>query len=199
MAETNPCEDGSTRWIETTRGILSISQIAPLLAERVLRVGASIARGEFSKLPLDEPLLSSMHFQICGDLVPDWAGRWRTIEVKVGTHSPPTPHLVPLRMRDYIEDLAIRIVSSPSERDLPELLAFAEGALLSIHPFADFNGRVTRLWLSEIIQRLRLAPLILAPEGHENVQAYLQALRAADMRDFEHLEKIWMFRLSAGA
>ncbi|MGH8524836.1 MAG: hypothetical protein ACREXY_11645, partial [Gammaproteobacteria bacterium] len=35
-----------------------------------------------------------------------------------------------------------------------EALAFAEGRLLSIHPFLDFNGRATRVWLREVIRRL---------------------------------------------
>ena len=40
--ETTP-PGGATRFIQTTRGLLSYSQLAPLLAERVLRVEAAIA------------------------------------------------------------------------------------------------------------------------------------------------------------
>lgn len=197
MAERDSLEDGSTRWIETSRGILSISQIAPLIAQSVLQVSANIARGQFSSLPLDEALLCSLHSGICRDLTPDWAGKWRTIEVKVGTHSPPAAPLVPLRMRDYIQDLGARIASLPPENQLPEVLAFAEGVLLSIHPFTDFNGRVTRLWLSEILQRFGLAPVILAPASADEKRAYLAALRAADTRDFAPLRRIWIERLSS--
>lgn len=46
---------------------------------------------------------------------------------------------------------------------LLETLAFAEGRLLSIHPFTDFNGRVTRVWLREILRRPTLPPVQLAP------------------------------------
>lgn len=38
MADATPSPDPSTRWIETSRGILRYSELAPLLAERVLRV-----------------------------------------------------------------------------------------------------------------------------------------------------------------
>ena len=49
--ETTP-PGGATRFLETTRGILSYSQLAPLLAERVLAVERAIASGEFTPQPL---------------------------------------------------------------------------------------------------------------------------------------------------
>jgi hypothetical protein len=44
--ETTP-PGGATRYVQTTRGLLSYSQLAPLLAERVLRVERGIAAGVF--------------------------------------------------------------------------------------------------------------------------------------------------------
>ncbi len=37
-----------------------------------------------------------------------------------------------------------------------ETLAFAEGRLLSIHPFADFNGRVTPVFIDLLTRVLKL-------------------------------------------
>ena len=34
--------------------------------------------------PLDESLLTEFHARICGDLTPEWAGKWRAVEVTVG-------------------------------------------------------------------------------------------------------------------
>jgi len=68
---------------------LSYAQLAPLLAERILRVLQDIEDGVFAARPLDESLLFDLHRNICGDLTPDWAGRFRTTEVKVGQHTPP--------------------------------------------------------------------------------------------------------------
>ena len=99
-------------------------------------------------------------------------------------------------MRDFVLDLNMRLNNSTIEKDFPESLAFAEGRLLSIHPFADFNGRVTRVWLSEILRRLQLAPVVLAPAAGEKTAEYLTALRAADRNDLEPLTRIWMARLS---
>ncbi len=173
MAEDSTQPPHATRFVETTRGILSYAQLAPLLAERVLRVQQDIADGEFTARVLDETLLLDFHRAICGDLTPDWAGRFRTSEVKVGQHSPPLPHQVPLLVRDYAADLQTRLaaLSAGDESLLLETLAFAEGRLLFIHPFSDFNGRATRLWLAEILRREELPPVELVlrtrPPGHD--------------------------------
>ena len=59
----------ATRWIETSRGVLSYAQLAPLLAERVLRLQQLLEAGVFSECPLDEDLILRLHLDFCGDLV----------------------------------------------------------------------------------------------------------------------------------
>ena len=90
--------------------------------------------------------------------MPDWAGWWRSIEVRVGnphaaaTASGSRPHA------EFGADLLARwpdAAAAPGDFTL-ELLAFAEGRFLSIHPFQDFNGRTIRLFLLELLRRLDL-------------------------------------------
>lgn len=38
MADQTPSPNASTRWIETSKGVIRYSELAPLLAERVLRI-----------------------------------------------------------------------------------------------------------------------------------------------------------------
>src|SRR5207247_6126069 len=101
--ETSP-PGGATRYIQTTRGLLSYSQLAPLLAERVLRVEHEIATGAFSERKLDPDLILQFHHAIAGDLCPDWAGRWRDAEVRVGEHHPPPP-----RSEEHTSELQSRV------------------------------------------------------------------------------------------
>jgi CRISPR-associated endonuclease/helicase Cas3 len=194
--DTRP--DRATRFIETTRGILSYSEIAPLLAEQVLVVESRIYRGDFSSHPLDENLAAEMHRLISVGLVPDWAGKWRTIDVRVGNLEPPKPPMVPFLMRDYGADLAARWQEASSRiGDLTlEFLAFAEGRFLTIHPFADFNGRTIRLFLLELLRRLDLPELELAPESEMERQNYFEALEAADQSNWAPLVEIWKTRLT---
>jgi CRISPR-associated endonuclease/helicase Cas3 len=161
-------------------------------------VESRIYRGDFSSHPLDENLPADIHRLISEDLVPDWAGKWRMIDVRVGNLEPPKPPMVPVLMRDYGADLATRWLEASSEiGDLTlEFLAFAEGRFLTIPPFADFNGRTIRLLLLELLRRLDLPELELAPESETARQKYFAALEAADQSNWSPLIEIWKSRLT---
>ena len=149
--------------------------------------------------PVDESVLLDIHRAIAGDLVPEWAGQWRVIEVKVGPLSPPLPHEVPQRMRDYCLDLHARWPAAcQALSDLTlEMLAFAEGRFLSIHPFRDFNGRTIRVFLRELLRRLDFPQVILVPEAEDERARYFIALEAAERMDGQPLMAIWRERLSS--
>ena len=190
----------ATRHLETTLGILSYRELAPHLSERVVSVELEILDGAFSERPLDEALILDIHTRLCSDLTPAMAGRWRGSEVRVGTHLPPSPYRLAPLMRDYALDLAARMQATheaPGER-LLEVLAFAEGRLLHIHPFEDFNGRVSRLFLIELLQRLALPVVTLAPQEGAATQRYFDALRAFDHNDPRGLIALWQERFERG-
>lgn len=186
----------ATRHVETRLGILSYAQLAPHLALNVQALEERIEDGAYSNAPLDDRLLLEFHQIICGDLVPQLTG-WRQVEVTVGSHAPPECFRVPALTREYGLDLEARLstLRRPFEDVVFECLGFAEGRLLSIHPFADFNGRVTRVWLRELIRRLGLPPVQLAPITATDTNAYLVALQAGDRNDWRPLSAIWQRRI----
>lgn len=188
--------DRATRWIETSQGTLSYAELAPLLAVRVATLEAKLQKAIYAGHAMDEDFFRLVHREICADLVPDWSGCWRKVEVRVGRLKPPLPHEVPMRMRDFTLDLQARWDSLRSDRedDLADLLAFAEGRFLTIHPFLDFNGRTIRLVLTEILRRLDLPMVELAPETDDTRQNYFAALEAADRSDFAPLQQLWKLR-----
>lgn len=142
-------------------------------------------------------MLLRFHSLICGDLVPQFAG-WRRANVTVGDHEPPDFFKVPALVREYERDLQVRLSTVGEVGEiLLETLAFAEGRLLFIHPFTDFNGRVTRVWLREILRRLDLPPVRLAPGDEPGRSEYLSALRAADRNDWRPLMDIWRMRFES--
>jgi len=193
---TRPPRD-ATRYVETRLGVLSYAALAPHLARNVLALEKQIEDGEYSEAALDDALLLQFHSLICGDLVPQLAG-WRRTHVAVGAHTPPDFFKVPALVREYGRDLRVRL-SAAGEADgiLLEALAFAEGRLLSVHPFADFNGRVTRVWLREILRRLNLPPVQLAPNEEPARNEYLAALQAGDRNDWRPLTEVWKKRFEA--
>jgi CRISPR-associated endonuclease/helicase Cas3 len=198
--ETAP-PGGATRYIQTTRGLLTYSQLAPLLAERVLVVERAIASGAYESHSRAPDLLLRFHLDIAGDLVLEWVGRWRTAEVRVGLHHPPAPYRVPILIKEYGEDLHARLENASGALDdmLLETLSFAEGRLLSIHPFTDFNGRVARLFLREILRRLELPPVDLVPTDAPGEKAYFAALQAGDQLQWKPLMRIWQQRFESFA
>ncbi|MBI4026457.1 MAG: Fic family protein [Verrucomicrobia bacterium] len=201
LAEGSSRPYGSTRHLETTLGILSFSEVAERLALKAVEIRQAILAGDYAPSSLGEDIVSTLHRDLCGHLVPDWAGRWRSVAVTVGGHTPPAPHLVAQRMRDYGADLRARwdFLAGEDENLLLESLAFAEGRLLSIHPFQDFNGRVTRLFLLEILRRAELPPVCLAVHDDEEKRRYFEALRGADESAWAPLIQVWQERFSEAA
>lgn len=188
----------ATRTIETSIGRLSYVELAPRLALEVALVERAIESGDYDERQLDDALIHDLHRHVCATLVPAFVG-WRRIDVVIGSHTPPPFYQVPVAIREYANDLAARLahLNETGER-LLELLAFAEGRLLSVHPFADFNGRAARLFLRLLLRRLDLPAIDLVP-ATEEAPAYLAALAAGDHADWAPLIAVWRQRFEKEA
>lgn len=193
----------ATRYIETSAGILTYQELAPLLAEQVAKTEFSIVDREFADVLLYD-LLLELHRRICMNLTPEIAGCWRRQNVLVGDHEPPPHWEVPMLMRSYTADLEARLADltrSTEEQEAREQktiadLAFAEGRLLHIHPFKDFNGRVSRLFLVELLYRMNLQVSDPATASPDEAKQYFAALRAYDRGNSRPLSAIWRHRLA---
>ena len=183
------------RYIETEFGILSLTELAPLIAERVGNAAFDISEGRFTSLPV-EPLLLELHRCVCGGVTSRFAGRWRLKNVRIGSHQPPDYWRVPALMRAFSADVAERLrsqVDAHVDRQVEDL-AFAEGQFLSIHPFEDFNGRTARLFLTELLYRMNLPTVNTATETEAENKRYLEALQAFDDSDPRPLREVWRQR-----
>jgi fido (protein-threonine AMPylation protein) len=196
---TEPAD--ATRHFETAQGRLSYAELARRLAEPLLRIDDRIRSGEFAERAMDAELLLAFHAALCAELLPEQAGRYRTVAVQVGAHEAPPPNQVAARVLEYVRNLGARLQHLPAEPDdrWLEALAYAEGELLSIHPFPDLNGRVSRLWLLELLRRMGLPPVDIVPTDADFRQRYLNALAAADRRDWQPLQVLWRERLERAA
>ena len=191
----------ATRYIETSAGIVSYQELAPLLAEQVAKTEFSIIGREFADMLLYD-LLLELHRCICVNLTPEIAGCWRQQNVLVGSHEPPPYWQIPMLMRSYAADMEARLADSarsPGEQKIIADLAFAEGRLLHIHPFKDFNGRVARLFLIELLYRLDLQMTDPATASPDEARHYFAALRAYDHGNSRPLSTIWRDRLALEA
>lgn len=101
-------------------------------------------------------------------------------------------------MRDYADNLQARIADADTLELQLELLTYAEGEFLRIHPFADFNGRTVRVLLSELLVRLDLPLLEVAVErGTPAFERYQVALAAYDNGRADLLADFWVERINA--
>ncbi|MEW6571736.1 MAG: Fic family protein [Nitrospirota bacterium] len=183
----------TTRFVESSLGIKSYSELAPYLAKGVEKVMAQLLQLKPDELTVTPEFICKLHKDAFGELFPSWAGRYRDRNVTVSNHTPPQYFEIPVLMRQYCADLESRLsimgAKPPVTNSLLETLAFAEGRLLSIHPFLDFNGRVARMLLFALLYRLDLPPVQLVPdEDSENEKTeYLNALSEADYFNWQPL------------
>ena len=187
---------GATRELASAAGTLTYTQVAEQLAANVADCLDELLDRDVGSIAVNAEWLRDIHRRIAGDRFPDWAGRFRTTDVQVGTHLPPSAHDVPVRIKDFCLDLDERLRHIDDARSIAALLAWVDWRFQWIHPFKDFNGRVGRILLVALAFKLGLPPVDPAASAHDK-DAYFAALRAADSGDLSPLENIWLERLSA--
>lgn len=135
-------------------------------------------RGEI----LSEAFLLVLHKRMFGK-VWTWGGKYRNTEKNIGG-----PHWdVPVRVKNLCEDGKMWMKDSVYPED--EAATRIHHRLVSIHPFPNGNGRharlVSDLLLVHALERPRFTWGSSGSNGTGDVrQIYLEALRAADRRDF---------------
>jgi len=144
--------------------------------------------GDFPIFRYDHSLLSALHFMVTHHNLPKWPGRYREGGVWV-TGSPGQPPVYTAPDAGQVPKLMDELLAWLNEGDpsVPEYVraAMAHLNLVSIHPWRDGNGRLSRALHTLVLARER----ILAPEfssieewlgGSElNTLQYYGALREA--------------------
>jgi CRISPR-associated endonuclease/helicase Cas3 len=99
-------------------------------------------------------------------------------------------------MTDYAANVAVRLDHAHTFELQLELLTYAEGELLRIHPFADFNGRTARVVIADLLVRLDLPPInpSVNPQSEE-FRRYRDALANYDNASPQALLGLWSERL----
>jgi Alw26I/Eco31I/Esp3I family type II restriction m6 adenine DNA methyltransferase len=189
----------STRYFETAQGIKTYSEVSEILAVSVAKAIEAIIDRTPEEINITPEWICRLHGEIAGSLFPDWAGRFRDVNVVVGSHTPPPYFEVPIHVRQYCDDLAARLSFATREQDIEtfaETLAFVGWRFQWIHPFKDFNVRVGRILLAAILFKQKLPPAETASVELEEKERYLKALHDADGGDISLLTTIWIERLS---
>lgn len=197
MDSTKQPLESTTRTFATVNSNLTYAELSDLIAPKLLRLLDDITDGKYVNQIFDESLIKEFHCRIIGDIMPEIAGKWRSVPVQVGNWLPPEPYEIPIKMHEYTANMQARLDSSDTLDLQIETLAYAEGEFLHIHPFQDFNGRTIRALLAMLIMRFDLPPIDTAVERQtSDFKKYQNALAEYDNGRMSGLIDFWQNRFS---
>jgi len=115
----------------------------------------------------------------------EWAGRYRTSDKNIGVFWAE----IGVEIRKFVDDAAYWFEHHVSSVD--EAAARLHHRLVLIHPFPNGNGRHARLWCDLLLRQNGRPMFSWSSEeldrAGENRRTYIEALRKADVGDFEPL------------
>ena len=99
----------------------------------------------------------------------------------------PAPELLPAAMDRWSARASALLLQAAGDLSMAAAISYE---FVRIHPFPDFNGRVSRLLLN-VCLRLAGVPFWSSIQGHkEGKKRYLQALRRANRGDLRWYEAL---------
>jgi len=134
---------------------------------------------------LTEEFVRDLHRRMFSDIW-RWAGEFRKTEKNIGVD----PVKIPIELRNLLDDCKYWIENKVFNED--EIAVRLSHRMVWIHPFANGNGRHSRLMADVLIKKVFGKPYFtwgsvnLTKEGEARAK-YLGALRAADQNDFAAL------------
>lgn len=138
---------------------------------------------------LNESLITEWHYELLKDTKPAIAGKIRDHQVYVAGSRfvPPPPVEVRLLLREFFRwyDRSKRVLHPV------ELAALAHLKFVTIHPFTDGNGRISRLIMNFVLNRHRYPMLDIA---YVSRAGYYTALEKSQTKGADGPFLQWFFR-----
>jgi Fic family protein len=103
-------------------------------------------------------------------------GEYRLLNVFAGARRFPDSTKVPALMKSFVEEVNKRFAEAATFKEKCEAAFYAHYQLVTIHPFADGNGRTSRLLMNYILAAFDL-PIFYVYKN--NRISYIQALERA--------------------
>jgi len=187
----------TTSYKNTAFGILPRSKVVTLEKEGIKRGLQYILKLSNKRPSITSQVIRDVHQISFGFVFPDWAGKFRSVDVEVGEYKPPHYSRVPEMIRNLCDDLQERLrhVSLPKFQekflaDVISLFAWFQHRFVWIHPFNDYNGRTARLLTNLLLLNLGLPVLEIKADSGRDRKRYIAAMEKADKHDFAELERL---------
>jgi len=157
------------------------------LEDENIQRGLDWLRRNKSENYLSIEFLNELHKKLFGD-VWKWAGVFRKKEVNL---SNTRPHDIGPKLKNLFADVKIQITmkSMPWE----EIVTEFHHKLVSIHPYPNGNGRVSRIMTEYLekrnTQKVTSWMVSLKADPQERRKKYIESIRLADKGDYTLLKK----------
>lgn len=129
---------------ETKLWVLPIEMIENIIFDNIILVKSYIFEN-YNNLDFNIDTLFLLHKMLCENIYND-AWIHRRHNVTIWSFEPIDFFKVPIELKNLEEDILERQKYIKSMQDKKEFLAYVMWKILWIHPFFDYNGRVTRLF-----------------------------------------------------
>ncbi len=134
---------------------------------------------------LSEKFIKDLHKRMYGE-VWRWAGSFRTTEKNLGIKS----YLIPVQLKQLLDDVMYWYENQIYSPD--EVAVRFKHQLVSIHCFANGNGRHSRLMADLIMEKLYKEPFLTwggssLVKSNEKRKEYINAIKLADHQDISQL------------
>ncbi len=198
MSKSGTKPQGATSYKETAFGIISRSKLLELEIEgtkRGLEYIYDLVKGN-KDVEITPELICKLHEVSFGWIFPDWAGRYRKIQVRFSDKEAPMYFEVSGLTSNLCSDLNERLRHFPLKEDqifileAVKLLAWFQHRFVFIHPFQDYNGRTARMLTILILLTLNLPPIEIKAGNETERKQYLAAMQRADEADYSLLETL---------
>ncbi|MBI5620792.1 Fic family protein [Candidatus Gottesmanbacteria bacterium] len=189
---------GATSYKETAFGIIPRSKLLQLEIEgtkRGLEYLYEVMQTQ-KNVAITPQFICALHGVAFGWIFPDWAGKYRKIQVTYSGKEAAPYYQLPELVTNLCRDLDERLRQLPNPTgevfivEVIRLLAWFQHGLVFIHPFQDYNGRIARMITILILLHLNLPPMELEAETTVDRKKYINAMQRADTGDYTELESL---------
>lgn len=189
---------GATSYKQTSFGIIPRSKLLPLEIKGVKKGLEFVYKlVKITKnTEITSQLIRELHTVSFGWIFPNWAGKFRKIQVTYSSKEAPSYYQVPELVKNLCADLQIQLnnLPLPVEDDYIErvvsLLAWFQHRFVFIHPFQDYNGRTARMFTTLLLLYFGLPAVEIKVENKADRKEYLQAMQQGDEGNLSVLEDL---------
>ncbi len=198
MKKSSTKPKGATSYKETVFGIIPRQKLLKLELEGTKK-GLNFIHDLITKnssIEITSQLICKIHETAFGWIFPEWAGKYRIVQVTISGNETPSYYKLPELMVNLCSDLKERLKHLPNPKsanfiiEIVKLISWFQHQFVLIHPFFDYNGRTARILTILILIILGLPAVEIKIDDLSDRKNYLQAMQEADKGDISRLENI---------